>query len=362
MEKELEKKKEPEKKKRILWMFRTNLRPLEYYHRYKHLDEFKSRCHDFYLLMCLWYLENDFVDEVYVWRLKPQIEYHRYEDVRDIVFNVAGKSFIQKFVSSFYECLDNPKYKEVKPTISFFRGGFPEYCAVTKRQPAFFGNSLYLGAGRRVYPQYGGRYRKLLVESDEDLKHSQTFPFFKTANRSIFHPVENRTEKYDLCWICNFSEINFKGQEYFINEVSKSEFLKGIKIIHIGNQPEKGIDLCEKSGVSNINFLGYLTRPEVNKFLNESKLAIITSNENDGSPRVVTEILMSGTPLIIRAKTRLLSFYKERGVIEFSDSEVDKKIEEGLSRSSNLKKEVLENISNISIGNICNINFKLWNQ
>ena len=146
-------------------MFRTNLRPLEYYHRYKHLDEFKSRCHDFYLLMCLWYLENDFVDEVYVWRLKPQIEYHRYEDVRDIVFNVAGKFFIQKFVSSFYECLDNPKYKEVKPTISFFRGGFPEYCAVTKRQPAFFGNSLYLGAGRRVYPQYGGRYRKLLAIS-----------------------------------------------------------------------------------------------------------------------------------------------------------------------------------------------------
>jgi len=346
-------------KKRILWLFRTNLRILEYYHQYKNLEEFKSKCHDFYLLMCLWHLENKDVDEVFIWRLKP-----KNTQVQDIVFNVTGKFFTQKFVNSFYECLDNPSYKDIKPTISFFRGGFPEYCAITKRQPAFFGNSLYLGAGRRVYPEYGGRYRKILVEAEGDLRHNLTFPFFKTASNRIFYPIQICTQKYDLCWICNFSDVlphDRKGQEYFINEISKSDFLKGLKIIHIGNEPEKGIALCKKFGVSNINFLGHLDRPEINKFLNESKLAIVTSNESDGSPRVITEVLMSGTPLVIRSKTRLLNFYKEKGVIEFGDSDVDKKIREGLSQSSSLKKEVLENMNNISLGNICNLNFKIWN-
>ena len=335
--------------KKILWLFRTNLRILEYYHSFTNLEQFKTNCHDFYLLMCLCYLENNYVDEVVVLRLKPKV------DIKDIVFTIRGKTFTQKFVNSFYDI-----YKFPKPTISFFRGGFQEYCMITKRQHAFFGNSLYLGAGRRVFPQYGGRYRKVLVESDEDLKHSLTYPFFKTANNKIFYPVEKQVKNYDLCWICNFSEINFKGQEYFISEVSKSKELQKISIVHMGNEPGKGIDLCKKFGVSNIKFLGHLKRPEINTFLNESRLAIVTSNEYDGSPRVVTEVLMSGTPLLIRNKTRLLNFYKEKGVVTFDDNEVESKVIEGLNRNEELRKELVNNMSNISLGQICNLNFKLW--
>lgn len=338
------------KVKKVLWIFRTNLRPLEYYHKFREITEFKTYCHDFYLLMGLWYIESDIFNEVIVWRLKPKDQ-----EINDIVFRVRDNTFTQKFTSSFYNVVDLPT-----PNVSFFRGGFQEYCMITKRQPAHFGISLYLGAGRRVFPQYGGKYKKVLVESDEDLTHSMTEPFFKTANNKIFYPFQINNLKYDLCWICNFSEVNYKGQEYFIEQVSRSRYLKGLNIIHVGNEPARGTELCKKFGVSNINFLGYHTRPEINTFLNQSKLAIVTSNENDGSPRVITEVLCSCTPLLIREKTRVLGFYKEKGVVEFKDEELEGKAMYAFNNRELLRKALLENLSNISLGQICNLNYRIW--
>lgn len=336
--------------KKVLWIFRTNLRPLEYYHKFREINEFKTYCHDFYLLMGLWYIENDVFDEVVVWRLKPKDQ-----EVRDIAFNVREKIFTQKFTDSFYKVVELPT-----PTISLFRGGFQEYCMITKRQPAHFGTSLYLGAGRRVFPQYGGRYKKVLVESDEDLNHSLTVPFFKTANNKIFYPFKINDLKYDLCWICNFTEVNYKGQEYFIEQVSRSKYLKSLNIIHIGNEPNKGVEFSKRFGVSNINFLGYLSRPEINTFLNQSRLAIITSDENDGSPRVITEVLASCIPLLIREKTRVLSFYKEKGVVEFKDNELEDKAKYAFTNRNSLRQQLLENLDTISLGQICVLNYRIW--
>jgi len=343
------------KEKRVLWIFRSNIRELEYYHKYKEINEFKTYCHDFYLLMGLWYIENGVFDEVIVWRLSPEVKYKVYEEIDDIVFTIKDRVFAQRFVTSFYKVFELPI-----PNISFFRGGFQEYCQVTKRQPGHFGNSLYLGAGRRVFPQYGGRYKKVLVESDEDLKHSLTGPFFKTTNNMIFYPIKINELKYDLCWICNFTQVNYKGQEYFIEQVSKSQYLKGLNIIHIGNEPKEGVAFCKRFGVSNINFLGYKTRPEINTFLNQSKLAIVTSDENDGSPRVITEILTACTPLLIREKTRVLEFYKEKGVVEFKDNELEDKARYAFSNIGLLRQQLLENLNNISLGQICNLNYKVW--
>ena len=56
-----------------MWLFRSNLRPLEYYHQFKSLEEFNEDCHDFYLMQGMWYLENGYLDEFVVWRLAPRI-------------------------------------------------------------------------------------------------------------------------------------------------------------------------------------------------------------------------------------------------------------------------------------------------
>ena len=83
-----------------MWMFRTNLRNLEYYHNFQTFEEFKNGCHDFYLMMGLYYLENDYIDEFVVWRLKPKDGSHKKVQSWKLPKN---KRFIQHFVDSFDE-------------------------------------------------------------------------------------------------------------------------------------------------------------------------------------------------------------------------------------------------------------------
>jgi len=343
------------------WLFRTNLRQLEYYHSIRDLETFKKECHDFYLLMGIWFLENNIVDEVVVWRLQSKVK------VKDIVFEVSGKKFVQKFVDDFSVCLSFPK-----PFVVLWRGGFEEYDNLTLKNPEFFSpRSFYLAAGRRTFPLYGGKYDRILIETDSDLQKG-TWPFYKTANSEIFRPL-NLQKKYDICWICNFSQTKFKGQDFFIpeiskskflkglSEISKSKFLKGLSICHIGNNPEVGIKMCSKNKISNIQFVGHLTRSRINEILNESKFGLVTSNSNDGCPRVITEVMMSGTPLLIRSQTKILNYYKRFGVVVFDDNEIEEKFEKAFKIIDLLKSETKINVSNLlTMKTICEKNLELW--
>ncbi len=127
------------------WVFRSNSTNLESYHEYNNLKDFEKNCWDFYLIQGLWILKNTECKEVVIWRLTKNSSYA-------IKFKLpCGKIFIQRFVKDFNECFKYPK-----PGISLFRGGFKVYDDITKKNPNFFGNKLYLGAnGPRRYPCYG---------------------------------------------------------------------------------------------------------------------------------------------------------------------------------------------------------------
>ena len=85
------------------------------------------------------------------------------------------------------------------------------------------------------------------------------------------------------------------------------------------------------------------------------------SNRVDGCPRVATEILMSGTPLIVRDLTRLLPFYKKNGVIEVNEKNIAKKIKGGLEEYDQYKREVTYAIKNsISFDAVCKKNIYRW--
>ena len=334
---------------RRFWLFRSNLIPLEYYHQYTDLNIFEKNCHDYYMLLPLWLLQNNYFDEVIIWRLtdKPK---------SDIIFNINGKQYIQRWVSNFNKTFDYPK-----PDISFWRGGFPEYDRVTSFQPKHFGLKLYLGAGRRQFSQYGGKYDIYLMEDERDFRSNYNcIPFYKTASPYIFYPKKSEV-KWDICWPCNFTQLKYKGQEFFIETVSKSEFLKSLKIVHCGNKTEVGEQLCKKFGINNIEFIGSVDRPTLNDTLNASKFGLNLSNLSDGCPRVSTEILMSGTPLIIHEQTRLLKYYKNKGVMEVTDKDITQRIEMALEKYSFYKNQVLESIQNeLSFKNTNQKNMSLW--
>ena len=135
-----------------------------------------------------------------------------------------------------------------------------------------------------------------------------------------------------------------------------------MKIIHCGNKPGVGKKLCAKYGVDNITFLGEVDRPTLNHLLNHSKLGLCMSNRVDGCPRIATEILMSGTPLIVRNQTRLIDYYKKNGVVVVNENNFEKKIRWALKEHDQLKREVKYSIENtISFDRVCQKNIARWN-
>jgi len=334
---------------RRFYLFRSNLRIFEYYHKFRDLETFRKNCHDYYLLFSLWLLEKDYFDEVVIWRL-----YNK--QVPDIVFEVNGKRFIQRWVQDFRQVANNYP----KCDVSFWRGGFPEYDSVTKQSPKHFGFKVYLGAGRRVFPRWNGKYDLFLVEDERDL--SNQFPcafFYKTASPYLFFPTDV-TKKWDICWPCNFTQLRYKGQREFIRLVSESKFLRKLKIVHCGNKPEVGQRLCQKYGVDNITFLGYKSRSKLNEILNHSKFGLNFSNRLDGCPRVSTEILMSGTPLLISEQTRLLNYYKKFGVVVLGNNCLGT-IQQAFARYGSLTRQLQDALSNeLSFDIISRKNVKEW--
>ena len=332
------------------YLFRSDLKILENYHQYNNLKDFKKNCWDFYLIMLLNLLENDYFDEVVIWRL-----FDKKKD--DIVFNLPGKKrFIQRWVKSLDKVFNYPS-----PEISLFRGGFKIYDDITKKNPKFFGSKLYLGAnGPRRYPIYGGIYDKILVEDERDIK-KKCFPFYKIGVPNIFKPLYLE-KKWDICFPANSTQIKYKGQEYFIQQIAKSKFLKSLKIVSVGNKPDIIRKLCRNYKITNIECLDRVSRIELNRILNMSKFGVVSSNNRDGTPRISTEILRSGTPLLIRKQTRLLKYYRQLDYVKtFDDDKFKHVYREADSKYEELRQKNLDGLNNeLSLDTVMNLNLKLW--
>lgn len=335
---------------RQFWLFRTNLKPLEYYHKFTELQQFKEKCHDYYLIFPIWLLENDYFDEVVIWRMSD-------ENIPDIVFKIGEKRYIQRWVKHFKEAAGcfNP------PDISLFRGGFPEYDEATLLHPDKFGIKLYLGAGKRILPQYGGKYDVCLLEDERDfVTDRKCLPFYKTANPHIFHPLDTPKD-YDVCWPANFTQIRYKGQDLFFNTFGGCPRLIDLKIIHCGNKKDMAIQMSKDANLSHFQSVDSVDRETLNYLLNRSKFAINFSNRNDGCPRVSTEILMSGTPLLIRKETRLLPYFKRKGVVVFNDGNLIRRAIVLLKEHEQVREELKQAIKNeLSFDTINKLNIDLW--
>jgi len=332
-----------------LWIFRTNMTNLEDYHQYTTLEDFKQKCWDFYILMGIWLLENKVFDECIVWRLSKK-------ERPDITFKVCKRYFTQKFVKDFSNC-----FHFKSPQMTFFRGGFVQYDNIVRSNPYFFGKKLYLGASSRITPTYKGKYDKILVECNTDLKNiKKSIPFLKTSNPNIFKPIDKKI-MYDICIPANFSQMKYKGLDFLFCQISKSKILSKLKIISVGNQEKHGRKIANKYGLSNITFSGYVDRFKLNEILNQSRFGIVASDQKDGCPRTSTEILCSGTPLLVRNTTRLLKYYLDLPyVISFDDKNLEKIYIESNEKYDEIKKKISDDSNSLSMDTICNLNLKYW--
>ena len=84
------------------------------------------------------------------------------------------------------------------------------------------------------------------------------------------------------------------------------------------------------------------------------------SNKIDGCPRISTEILISGTQFLLREQTRILNYYKHKGVIIVYDNNLGL-IRNPLIHRNHYKQEVMEAIKNeLSFESICKLNIQEW--
>jgi glycosyltransferase involved in cell wall biosynthesis len=134
-----------------------------------------------------------------------------------------------------------------------------------------------------------------------------------------------------------------------------------MKIVHCGNKPEVGEKMAKDRGLKNIHFMGWVDREKLNEILNRSFFGLNMSNQNDGCPRVSTEILMSGTPLIVRDTVRLLPFFKQQGVIECNAKTAMRRLRDGVRSRDRFKKNAMDGRKNIySFENVSKKNYDIW--
>jgi hypothetical protein len=345
---------------KTLYLFRSNLRHLEYYHKYKTLKEFEKNCHDFYLLFPLELLKMGKYDKVIIWRLTNTPK-------EDIVFkfkNEIGSKgiFIQKFcVRSFDEAFALPR-----PDVSIFRGGFKEYDSVVNKIPGFFGKTFYLGASRRLTPAYGGKYDFVLYESELDLPSGNSNDikfkrFFKTANPKIFYPIETKPE-FDMIWPWKYTTDHRKGEKFFLKAISEHPGLQQLKIYHCGNEVKKAKKLFAAYGVKNIICDDIKHYHDMNEVINNGICGLLTSDKEDGCPRLSTEILSCGVPLLIRNTTRILNYYNGSGKIDYINNNnlYSKFLFIKENRATIVEKLKVRLQKDLSIRNICQMNIDEW--
>jgi len=347
---------------KTLYLFRSNIKHLEYYHSIIDIDEFERNCHDFYLLMPLEFLKMGLFDKVYIIR----VHHRKRETITFKVKNNKGTKglFHQIFLKDFNDVFKLPD----KPDITIFRGGFKEYDNLVKYNKSFFGTTFYLGASRRFHPQFGGEYDYILYESELDLIKNKNDKFiykrfFKTANPKIFYPIDNIRKEFDIIWPWKYTSDHRKGEKFFLQAISQHDGLKKLKIYHCGNEPKKAQKLFNSYGVSNITCDDIKHYHEMVDIYNMGYCGLITSDKEDGCPRQSTEILSCATPLVIRNKTRILSYYKGHGFLEYYDAySLYNKIIYAIKNYNKINMLLKDRLHNdLSIRKICKMNAIEWN-
>ena len=346
---------------KILYLFRSNLKNLEYYHSYNTIEDFEKYCHDFYLLMPLEFLKMGVFDKVYIWRLSDK----KRPDIEFKVKNEKGSKglFIQKFSLNKFKDV----FKYDKPDVSIFRGGFKEYDNLINMNKSFFGKSFYLGASRRFHPSYGGIYDYILYESENDLydnkKENYKYKrFFKTVNPKVFYPIKKNEILFDVVWPWKYTSDFRKGEKFLLESISKHDGLKQLRFFHCGNEPKKAERLFNKYGVKNIQCEGNYHYLKMVNILNNGFCGLVTSDKEDGCPRLSTEIISCGTPLVIRDKTRILEYYKGDGFLQYYDAEsLYNQIIYSIKHYNEIRKKIINRLHNdLSLRKICEMNLKEW--
>jgi len=214
----------------------------------------------------------------------------------DVTILYWGGTWFHKYTDNLKE-IWIPKLEDYndKPDLIFARGGFPEYDCILNKYPK--AKSIYYGAGVRTIPPKDSHYNLIIVDDLGDVsrgtkKHpkSKVWPWFKPAADNIFKPLET-VKLYDVCFPANGTQL-FKGFKYVYSTAPKD-----LSILNLGYSQKKF------KAPENVKSMR-VTRKEMPEWYNKCKVGIVCTSDYDSHPRVISEMLACGLPVVALDRVR----------------------------------------------------------
>jgi glycosyltransferase involved in cell wall biosynthesis len=245
---------------------------------------------------------NNLQDNCDMW---TQFAYELCKDGYGEIWYWGGRRTV-KYTNNFIErwLPDFRKPATFQPTVIFARGGFLEYDNILKHHKSAY--KIYYGAGRRFYPTYNFKnYKLILNDTPEQIKRTKklfpaikVYPLIKPAAENIFCPMLG-AKKYDIIFVANEHKTGCKGHD-FILQATPSH----LKILQVGLASKK---LRRK--YKHVTFTGWVARNQMSSYYSQAKVAVVSCEGIDSSPRVIPEALACNCPVVVTDKVQ---FWKSK--------------------------------------------------
>ena len=130
--------------------------------------------------------------------------------------------------------------------------------------------------------------------NEKEEKQVREVEFIKFCDEKVFRPLNIR-KRYDVCLVGTV--LPKKGQLEFARVADKSW-----RIAVVGDDRDREYVQKIQNTLPNAEFLGEVSKNQVNHILNQSKVSVVFSKKNDACPRVIVESLAAGTPVMIHRR------------------------------------------------------------
>lgn len=263
---------------------------------------------DYYTVLCDELLKH--YDEVEIWYQ---------EDAHHPAFRafVHGSGLVERYWPKKYEGLT----KGDEPAVLFVRGDMPDYHAVLGKFKDTF--KVYYSAGHYYLPPARFKWSLVFVDDPRHVKEAREVAdcpveLFKKSCVSKFFPGSKGKGAVDIYFTCNAPQFKIKGLRFFLRIMTE---LKSVSALCVGL---KNMGMEEEFRGLPVHFTGFISRRWVGQLMARSKMGLVLSGKDDGSPRVLQEYICSDLPVVVREETTHSPFYvnSETGIASADDNMV----------------------------------------
>lgn len=224
---------------------------------------------------------------------------------------------------------------DFKPDVILARGGFEETFPFLKRFPKAF--KVYYGAGKRYLPKGFTDYNLTLQDSPEQLaKATKKFPtmhhvlWWKPVSHH-FKP-QNIKPKYDGVFVAIHPRDKRKNVKWVYKNLPKD-----FKLLQIGNTPDFKVP-------KNVKIVKAL-RKDMPRLLSKGKCLLAPYGPGDSAPRVFSEAVACGVPIVAFDDVRIWKEAYEGRVVWASKKDFFKKATQATKPTISTEAFSIERVS-----------------